>query len=165
MKLDNFYLKLWNIKDSIKEDIKKLGDKVQYITPIGFLAYVACFGTHQLGIIFCVTFIISMIILSLLNALFNNPRPREVEGTENPDLNLDWSPSDGNSFPSGHTMSAMMGGVFWFQIGLLPGILGVLLGAFTGISRVIARAHWLRDILTSSIVSVLLYLIVVIFIL
>lgn len=157
MSLNKFYKKLWNIKESVKKDIKKLGDYMQFITPVVFLVYIACFGDTTLGRAFCVAYIAGTIIQVLLKALFNNPRPREVDGTCNPNLDLDWSVNEGDSFPSGHTMSAMVGGVFWFEISWWMGIIGVILGLVTGLSRIIAKAHWLRDVLTSSVVAVILY--------
>lgn len=155
----NIYEKLWSMSEDIKDDIKSLGDYLQYATPMIFIIYEACFGSHNTSRIFCITFVISLIIMSVLKALFNNPRPREVETSDNPDLDLDWSPRDGNSFPSGHTMSAMVGGVFWFEIDPYVGILGIGLGLFTGLSRVIAKAHWFRDVLTSTLIACILYIV------
>lgn len=112
---------------------------------------------------FVVTFVIAMIIMSLCKALFNAPRPREVEGDDNPDLKLDWTPRDFNSFVSGHTMSAMVGGIFWFQIDPWLGVVGVALAVITGLSRIIAKAHWLRDVVGSTIVATILYVIDVLY--
>jgi membrane-associated phospholipid phosphatase len=160
--LDKFYLKMWGIKESLKNDIVKLGDYLQLVTPIVFLIYSSCFLGTYISRVFIVSYIIANIIQVLLKSLFNNPRPSETEGTDNPDLNFDWSVNEGESFPSGHTMSAMIGGVFWLlmpKCGNIPflGIFGILLGVITGISRVIAKAHWLRDILTSSLISGIIY--------
>ena len=163
MSLDSFYNKLWSIKESIKDDIKSIGDYLQYVTPIVFIVYSACFLDNHTSRVFVCAFAVAMIIMSLLKALFNVSRPREVEGTDNPDLDLDWSPDEGNSWPSGHTMSAMMGGVFWFQINEWIGLLGIALGLFTGLSRIIAKAHWLRDVLTSTVISVVIYAVCVLY--
>ena len=163
MNLDSFYNKLWSIKESIKDDIKSIGDYLQYATPMVFIIYSACFLDNHVSRVFVCAFAVAMIIMSLLKALFNAPRPREIEGTDNPDFDLDWSPDDGNSWPSGHTMSAMMGGVFWFQINEWIGLLGITLGLFTGLSRIIAKAHWLRDVLTSTVISVAIYVICVLY--
>ena len=153
----SLYTKLQGIKESIKQDIKELGDKLQFFTPIAFIVWCACFGTNHLAIVFVVTFVIAMIIMSLCKALFNAPRPREVEGDDNPDLKLDWSPRDGNSWISGHSLSAFLGGIFWFQIDPILGCVGALLGLITGLSRIIAKAHWIRDVVSSVILSVILY--------
>ena len=155
----NMYDKSWSMSEDIKDDIKSLGDYLQYATPMIFIIYEACFGDHNTARVFCITFVISLIIMSVLKALFNAPRPRETSTSSNPDLDLDWSPDEGNSFPSGHTMSAMVGGVFWFEIDPYVGVLGVACGLFTGLSRVIARAHWFRDVLTSTVIACVLYIV------
>jgi membrane-associated phospholipid phosphatase len=156
---DRFYRKLWALKDELKEDIVKIGDYLQLVTPLVFLIYVACYSTNKVGKVFVATYIICTVIQVLLKTLFNNPRPREVEegSTRNPILKLDWSFNEGDSFPSGHTMSAMSGGVFWFEIGTIAGIIGIILGLFCGLSRIIGRAHWLRDVITSSVIAVIAY--------
>ena len=97
--------------------------------------------------------------MALIKACFNNPRPSEVEGTDNPDLELDWSPTEGQSFISGHSLSAILGGIFWFEIGTTWGIIGLTLGLLTGLTRIIAKAHWLRDVIGAGVLSTILYLI------
>ena len=62
-----------------------------------------------------------------------------------------------NSFPSGHTMSTMCGGIFWTNMLALPwfiGWIGISLGLITALSRLSARAHWMRDVFTSAIVAI-----------
>ena len=130
---------------------------------MAFIVWCACFGTNHLAIVFVATFAVAMIIMSLCKALFSAPRPREVEGDDNPDLKLDWSPRDFNSFVSGHTMSAMVGGIFWFQIDPWLGVVGVALAVITGLSRIIAKAHWLRDVIGSTIVATILYVVDVLY--
>lgn len=163
MNLDSFYNKLWSIKESIKDDIKSVGDYLQYITPMVFIIYSACFLDNHVSRVFVCAFAAAMIIMSLLKALFNAPRPRETQGTDNPDLDLDWSPDEGNSFVSGHTASSLMGGIFWFQINEWMGLLGIALGLFTGLSRIIAKAHWLRDVIGAIILDVAIYVICVLY--
>lgn len=153
------YNKLWNMKESIKNDIVSLGDYIQYLTPIGFIIYSACYLDNHTSRVFVISFTIALLIMTLLKGLFNNPRPREVEGSDNPTLNLEWSPDEGNSFPSGHTMSAMMGAMFWFQINDFVGFIGICLGLICAVSRIVAKAHWLRDVCTSSAISAMIYFI------
>lgn len=152
----SIYTHLWNIEESIKEDLGDLGDKLRFFVPIAFIVYSACFLDQHISRVFVVTFAISMIIMSLMKGIFNELRPRQ-DIDDDPHLSLDWSPDEGNSFPSGHAMSAMVGGVFWFEIHWIVGIIGVALGAITCFSRVVVKAHWIRDVLTSSIIAVMLY--------
>jgi membrane-associated phospholipid phosphatase len=59
-----------------------------------------------------ITFLSCIGLYLLLNAIFNNTRPRETDELNfPPDMNVDWSPTIGNSFPSGHTMGAFAGGI------------------------------------------------------
>lgn len=156
--MQKFYEKIWNMKDSIVKELEKLGDYIQFLTPIVILLWIALVtGDVAEGRKFVICFAITMSIYLLLNALFNNPRPSQTDSPTNPDLNLDWSPTEGNSFPSGHTMAAMTGGVFWFDISNTWGMVGVFLGVICAFSRLAAEAHWVRDVVTSSIVSVAVY--------
>ena len=155
----SIYDKLWSIKESVKADIVSLGDKLQLLTPVLFIIYQACYGSHHTAKVFVVAFALNMIICSLLKAIFNNPRSRETEGDKNPDLDIDWSPNEGNSFPSGHTASAMIGAFFWFEINTYVGIVGLALGVITALSRIIAKAHWLRDVVTSAIIACIIYVV------
>jgi membrane-associated phospholipid phosphatase len=155
--IDKFYNRMWNMKESFREDLRKAGDYLQLVTPIGFLLWVAWQGEQRLAQVFIITYLICGVIQILLKSLFNNPRPNEVEGTNNPNLNLDWSINVGESFPSGHTMSAMSGAMFWLEINPYVGAFGIFLGLTCGLSRIISKSHWLRDVLTSSVISAFAY--------
>lgn len=153
----SIYTTLWGIKESVKKDIRDIGDKLQLLTPIAFIVWCACFGDNHAAIVFTCTFVTAIVLMSLIKAVFNAPRPCEVEGDVNPDLRVDWSPSEGNSFVSGHTISAMVGAMFWFQIDPIVGVVGLVLAVITGLSRIIAKAHWLRDVIGSTILAAILY--------
>lgn len=155
----NVYDKLWSIKDSIKADLTSLGDDLRIYLPVAFITYEACFGDHHTAKVFVIALAIALALMSLLKALFNSPRPREITSNEAPELDLDWSPDEGNSFVSGHTTSAMLGGIFFFEGGILLGIIGLLLGIVTGLSRVVSKAHWIRDVLGASALSIVIYII------
>lgn len=159
----SLHTKLQGFKESIKQDIKQLGDKLQFFTPIAFIVWCACYGSYKLAIVFVATFAAALIIMSLCKAIFNAPRPREVEGDNNSDLRTDWSPTDGNSFVSGYTISAMVGGIFWFQIDPALGCIGVMLGLITGLSQIITKAHWAQDVVGSTAVATILYVIDIVY--
>ena len=166
-KIAEFYKKLWSIDDVTKDKIEKFGDKFQIIIPVTVL--LVCLmqgynvGDYQLAVTYAVTFALSMGICQFLKTLFNNTRPRNTEGFVNPKLEVDWSPTDGNSFPSGHTMSAMMGAMFAFEFGIVEGIVATLFAVGVAFSRMIVKAHWLRDVGTSTLIAIVLYAIVTIF--
>lgn len=160
MKNSYIYRKLWGINNGIKEDLKQWGDNLQFITPITVLIYGAFAGELKLLQIFILYYCLCAVTQVLLKWLFNNPRPREIDSDENPVLNFDWSVRKGNSFPSGHTMSAFSGGIFWFNIHSIMGWIGIILGITTAVSRLVVKAHWIRDVVTSAIIAVILWIIV-----
>lgn len=157
----SIYEKLWSISEDIKEDIQDTGDYLQYALPIFFISYQACFGTNHVSQIFAVSLAVALLLMTLIKGLFNNPRPREVNTDDNPDLDLDWSPDEGNSFVSGHSTAAMCGGIWMFQINWLFGVLGVILALFVGFSRIVVKAHWLRDVLIAYLLVIINYAICV----
>lgn len=161
--MKEFFTEQLVLNEKTKDIIETIGDYLQFLTPIFYLCYSLAHNSHYETVVFVLTFVLGLCISSLLKAIFNNERPYETDSTDNPDLNVDWSPRQGNSFPSGHTLSAMLGGLFWFQINPWFGCVGVALGCFTGFSRMVANAHWLRDILGAVTIAVTLYSIAVIY--
>jgi membrane-associated phospholipid phosphatase len=156
------YNKLWNMKDSIIKDLRDCGNYLQFLTPLVVLLYAAWNGQMYLARTFIIYYLVCTIIQVLLKSLFNNPRPNEfdISTNKNPPLHFEWSVNKGDSFPSGHTMSAMSGGIFWSNISMgQPYIacIGIALGIITAISRVAAKAHWLRDVSFSAVLSILLW--------
>lgn len=179
-KLIDFYKIFWNFPKKYEDQLGKIGDTLQYTNPIIFLLYavgVALYNWYQraehpfqLLLVFLITYLVTTIIQVGLKFLFDNPRPRDEIDKGNPGINpdLNFNPkTDGhNSFPSGHTMSAMTGGMFWFQmtfgvpsLGILFGILGFSLGILTAFSRIVKHAHWVRDVGFSIVVSMVAYFI------
>ena len=157
--LDKFYQKLWSIPEKYRKIIQKCGDILQIAIPLSLVITLLIIQDWYTLELFVMYFIIAMLIQVLLKALFNNPRPREIQSTDNPHLDLDWSPDEGNSFCSGHTLSAMTGALFWFYLSNIVGIIALILAIFTAFSRLVARAHWLRDVLVASLISLILFII------
>ena len=159
MKIDTSYVyrKLWGIKDSVKADLRKVGDHLQFITPIFVIVYGIMSGDIRLLQVFFYYYLGCTVIHVLLKWLFNNPRPSEIDTDINPQLQFQWSVNKGDSFPSGHTMSAVSGGVFWFNICPYLGVIGIILGIFTAFTRIVVRAHWLRDVGTSSVIAIAMW--------
>lgn len=179
-KLIDFYQIFWNFPKKYEDQLGKLGDILQYTNPLIFLGYALGISyvnvvnrvdrPFQLLTVFVCTYVATALIQIVLKFLFDNPRPRdEIEKNNqgvNPDLNFDPGLDKHNSFPSGHTMSAMTGGMFWFQmtfgilnLGIFFGIIGFSLGVLTAFSRIVKHAHWVRDVGFSAIVSIVAYFI------
>lgn len=155
--LDKFYNFIWNLKD--KDKIETVGDVLQIFIPLMTLIHFLFAGMFHESIVYVIAFLIAMGISEILKILFNNPRPRQVDTTDNPDLDLDWSPDEGNSFVSGHTMAAMTGALFWCSIDWFGAVIMILLACVVGFSRMAVKAHWLRDVLGSTVISILVYVI------
>lgn len=167
-----WYLKLWSWPENVRDVIGKTGDALQYILPILTLVYcVVAFGlTSQYTLIFAGYFLLCVGTSTLLKALFNNQRPSEWDDVsdhpeQSPEMNFEWSPSEGNSFCSGHTMSAIAGALPWTVINVPISIVMITLASFVGFSRIVDKAHWLRDVVTSEIIATLYFVLFVIFIL
>ena len=162
--MESFYKYLWSIPEKYSKIIEKIGDVLQIILPSSFLVYVILFGSTLLLKVYCIAFFIAIMLVQLTKCIFNNPRPYQVEGFKNPKPNVDWSPIDGNSLMSGHTAISCLGSLFWFTINPIYGIIGLMLGLFVGLSRIIAKMHWLRDVLCGVISAIIIFSISLIFI-
>lgn len=151
--IQNWYKKLWSWPDEIKDKIGDIGDWLQYMLPISFLIYcLFMFGLHGLTVYFIGFFVCCVGTSTLMKMLFNNLRPREWDDVSStpensPDMDFDWSPLEGQSFTSSHSASAFGGAVPWFLVNPFIGVIATLLACFVGFSRIVVKAHWLRDVL------------------
>lgn len=173
-KLKKFYQTVWNLSESFTNTLGNLGDKMQYVLPIVPLVYFL--GEFLLGfgyvhlLVYVISYVVCMATVIILKYLFDAKRPRTViaEGNDgvNPDLPLNPGVETNKSFCSGHAMSAVCGGLFCFfmtfglaPVGYILGLAGWTLGVLTGFSRIVKRAHWARDVLTSIGVCLLVFFI------
>lgn len=146
------------------EVIRKCGDYLQFFGVFTFIIYsIFCFNA-QLVLSFILFYILINVICSILKIIFDNQRPTEYtdkvdENVKNPNLKLHFSIRKGNSFPSGHTASAMSA-IWLFQLNPYLGILGILVALFVAFSRVAGRNHWLRDVSFSMVYVTILYFII-----
>ena len=163
----SIYEKLWALPENVKDVIQDWGDYLQYILPILTLVLSIFFMSHHFLWVYVGYFAVSMAVMMLSKAIFNNPRPREVEDFEdpddNPDVDLDWSPDEGNSLMSGHSAAAMSGAIPAIWINPWLGAFMVVLACFVGFSRIVAKAHWIRDVVCAYASSAVLWGIAVYF--
>ena len=160
--VQKFYLKIWSWPDNVRTSIGDWGDFFQYLLPISFAFYsLAFFGWHAF-LMFIGFFLLCVGTSTLLKGVFNNVRPREwKDHTDHPeispDMDLEWSQKEGNSFCSGHTMASFAGALPWVLVNPWIGALAILLACFVGFSRMVVMAHWLRDVLMSIVLSSLYF--------
>lgn len=136
---------------------KITGDVLQYLLPVSYFLSTLIFVDFLSAAYFAAFYVLAFLIVLGGKCLFDAPRPFEVDGKSNPKLTFSWSPTEGNSFPSGHTMSAMMGGIFFFNFGTVFGLIGVCFGLLTAVSRMVVNMHWARDTIFSLTVSTFLF--------
>lgn len=159
----SIYEKLWALPIDLKEKITKAGDYLQKIIPITTLLVALVFMPHHFVWVYVGYFAVVMALMSLLKAMFNNPRPREVGTDDNPDLDLDWSPDEGNTFVSGHSSAGFGGALPAFWINPWLGAVLFVLACFVGFSRVVAKAHWIRDVVGAFVLAAGLWWVAVYF--
>lgn len=153
--IQKFYNKVWNISDSYKTFFDKGGDILQKILPLSMLFYCLYkFGISQITLLYVIYFIDVIGTCYLCKALWNNQRPYEWmkvsdKPTNPPSMHFEWSPKDGNSFTSGHSAASIAGALPWYLVDWKYGLLATFLALFVGFSRIVVKAHWLRDVLTS----------------
>lgn len=97
---------------------------------------------------------IAFILLSLFRKLINRKRPYEVYNIEALLIH-----KKGQSFPSRHTLSAMIIAFISFDIHLYLGIFMLILAVIIGISRIISGLHFISDVVAGSVFAYLIYII------
>ncbi len=162
--IQKFYLKIWSWPEDIKSTIGEIGDLLQYILPISFLVYCLCIYGKDCAIIYAGFFLACVGTSTLMKALFANMRPREWDDITDhpeisPDMNFDWSPLKFQSFTSSHSASGMAGALPWFLVSPWLGIIATLLAMIVGFSRMVVKAHWLRDVLAAYAIVIAWFLI------
>lgn len=124
------------------ERLRDLGDILQYALPWLALLAVALEG-NQLESWRCLYIGFSNTVLTQLFKYLFDFTPYGLR------------PDGGNgAFPSGHTSSAFMGaGFIYFEFGLVAAIVPFGLAALTAYSRVVAKRHWVRDVIFGALLA------------
>ncbi|TFG95766.1 phosphatase PAP2 family protein [Candidatus Thorarchaeota archaeon] len=122
--------------------LQRIGDILQYALPWTALAAVAFTGKAELAWTWLYGCLASILIVHTLKTLSNyTPFGERPDGGK-------------NSFPSGHTAGAFLGASFLlFSFGPVVAAVPFVLAALTGLSRVLAKKHWWRDVIAGSIIA------------
>ena len=124
--------------------LRSLGDLLQYAVPWAALLCVALEGEQLEAWRWLYIGSITAVTTHILKYLFDftslGKRPDGGDG----------------SMPSGHTSSAFMGAWFFlFEYDLVAAVISLILAALTGYSRVVAKRHWVRDVIAAAILALL----------
>jgi membrane-associated phospholipid phosphatase len=124
------------------QKFERVGDLLQYVVPWVAIALVAFIGTPALAWAWLYTCGATVIIVSVLKYALNSTW-------------LGTRPNGGeHSFPSGHTSGAFSGAWFiLYAFGPVAAAIPLVAAVITGLSRVAAKKHWWRDVLTGATIA------------
>ena len=91
--------------------IKKLGDVLTLLLPISALPVIFFLSGWKLLVLFAIVYGIGNLIVQILKGIFDEPRPRNTVGDHVIYVH-GYSHKDGESFISGHAMSACLPAYF-----------------------------------------------------
>lgn len=100
-----------------------------------------------------------LIAVSILRYIINEPRPYEVYGIDS----VFHKETKGKSMPSRHTASAFIIAMAVLSLNIPLGITALTVAVLITVSRVLAGAHFIRDVLAGMAISVAAGCIIIIF--
>ena len=137
----------------MKNIIKKLGDVLTILLPVSALPviYFLC-GLREL-FSFVIIYAIGNLVVQLLKGIFDAPRP--MDSIEHVLYIHGYSHEDGESFLSGHSMSASLPAyyILFFVKPLWICLPFILLAWTCAWTRVYVKAHWPLDVVSANLVS------------
>jgi len=128
---------------------KVIGDVLTLLIPVITLIMTIIISWKEAGRFLLAYGLVSLMTF-LMKSIFYAPRPNEGEGDS---LRFKWSVNEGESFPSGHTSSAMAGAVYALFIDWRVGLVLLLLTFICAWTRVLVFAHFWRDVFFGSVVA------------
>lgn len=118
-----------------------------YISLCGWLVYMRDERIIRVIIVPAVTFA----GVSIFRKVYDAPRPYEVCGVK-PLIPKD---KKGQSFPSRHTVSAFAIAMACLYVNVWLGVVTLFLAVVVAATRVIARVHFVRDVVAGTAISVI----------
>jgi membrane-associated phospholipid phosphatase len=122
--------------------LKNLGDALTLAIP-------AYFGKPHV-VHFIISYALANAICFLVKGFTYAPRPNANAGKY---VRWKFSLNDGESFPSGHTTSAMHGAVYTAFLYLPIGVPLILLASLCGYTRLKVKAHYDRDVFFGTLIA------------
>jgi membrane-associated phospholipid phosphatase len=122
--------------------LQRVGDVLQIAVPVYAFGLAMNEQGHEGMKQFAYTLISSQLTVHILKVTTNQKRPCYKEGDKK------------NSFPSGHTSAAFLGATFIHKrYGFKKAIIPYGAAILTGISRVQAKKHHVRDVIVGALIS------------
>ena len=107
---------------------------------------------------------IIMLVSLTISAIIGNGIIKNIVRRQRPFIELDLTPfippPEGFSFPSGHSLISFVGATCIFCINKKWGVIGYILAFFIALSRVVLMVHYPSDIITGSILGIIIALII-----
>lgn len=134
-----------------KNWIEKSGDILSIFIPITVGAWLFFKVGHVDAAKFAFAYVLATIVTHTLKGITFAPRPKESQGEW---IKWDISLKTGNSFPSGHTTSAMSGAVYaGYTLHPVSSFIFIVLAVIVAMSRVHAKAHFHRDVFYGYVIA------------
>lgn len=138
-------------KDVKKDWFETLGDALSVAVPVVVITWLVLEKNYLEASKFGFAYLIANLITHLLKALTFAPRPYERQGEW---IKWDISFKTGNSFPSGHTTSAMCGAVYAsYALQAMPSLAFTGMAILVALSRVHVKAHFYRDVFYGYVIA------------
>ena len=147
------FIKLYNYLTS-----RTTGDYMQKVLPAVALVVSLILSYKDCLSDYVIPFVIGTVLIQVFKFVTYTPRPSQQTPMDNPfkwrAIQFKWSPNDGDSFMSGHT-GASFGGAFYIAMtcSLWLGVPALLLATTVGLSRILCKAHYVRDVISSVILT------------
>ena len=94
----------------------------------------------------------AFLVVTVFRKIVNRPRPYEAMNIE-PLIGH----KHGESFPSRHTVSAVIIALVCFHVNIYLGIFALIVAMIMSICRILAGVHFISDVLVSVIIATLFY--------
>ncbi len=128
----------FTLDDRWRWRIRRTGDHLQIIVPVITLL-VILWGATDLLVPFLLSWLLNTLLTHGIKYLTNRRRPM----------------GGPRSFPSGHTASAVHGAAFMFvHVSPVLALPLVLAAVFVGLSRVLARKHFVGDVVMGAVLGI-----------
>lgn len=152
---------------NITESVRRIRHGVRLLCIMDRLITFACAGSYGLLLIYeffnapwllpetVVVPAAGFVLLTVIRAAINSPRPYEVFGTE-PVIPKE---TVGHGFPSRHVFSIFVIGCTYYRLDHATGAVFFLLGAILAALRVAGGVHFIKDVTVAAVAGVIYSLI------